>query len=418
MIDLDKSLLGFIEQGHLRRILDLGIRPEHIYDPLYRNAFEFSQRYWEDSSLLKTPTKKVLLEEFPSIEVVEPEESLTWVVEKLQERFTRTRVQNVLRKAAEDLDELPLESAREAYQELWEVLASVTERKNRSDISSNVLERQSRYATRVSEFDPDPFGLGLPDVDKHIGGIRPGELAVVSAYAKTGKTQLLCKSAVEARKKGLTPLLVSMEVSVPDMEDRLDGYISGLDMTSISNGNLTREEVLHLKEAQEEFASLGHFYVEKPTRDDRTVQSIVNRAREVEADIILIDQLSFIKPRRDYRDRRSAYEEIMEDLKSSISEDEESMFPTIMAVQLNRASVQEGEELGMQNLAVSSSIEQFADIVFGLQQSRELRTNNSMFLKILGIRRGSPEEWLLNWSLKGQTKIESRGTIASVTGVE
>ena len=202
------------------------------------------------------------------------------------------------------------------------------------------------------------------------------------------------------------------------MEDRLDGYISGLDMTSISNGNLTREEVLHLKEAQEEFASLGHFYVEKPTRDDRTVQSIVNRAREVEADIILIDQLSFIKPRRDYRDRRSAYEEIMEDLKSSISEDEESMFPTIMAVQLNRASVQEGEELGMQNLAVSSSIEQFADIVFGLQQSRELRTNNSMFLKILGIRRGSPEEWLLNWSLKGQTKIESRGTIASVTGVE
>ena len=72
----------------------------------------------------------------------------------------------------------------------------------------------------------------------------------------------------------------------------------------------------------------------------------------------------------------------------------------------------------MQNLAVSSSIEQFADIVFGLQQSRELRTNNSMFLKILGIRRGSPEEWLLNWSLKGQTKIESRGTIASVTGVE
>jgi len=41
-----------------------------------------------------------------------------------------------------------------------------------------------------------------------------------------------------------------------------------------------------------------------------------------------------------------------------------------------------------------------------------------MFLKILGIRRGSPEEWLLNWSLKGKTKIESRGTIASVTGVE
>jgi hypothetical protein len=62
----------------------------------------------------------------------------------------------------------------------------------------------------------------------------------------------------------------------------------------------------------------------------------------------------------------------------------------------------------MENLALSSSLEQTVDLIYGLRQSKEMRANHSMVLEILGARRVEPMAWLLHWEFGDRTLIEVR----------
>src|SRR5690606_10529723 len=152
-------------------------------------------------------------------------------------------------------------------------------------------------------------------------------------------------------------------------EDRLDAHLSGLSYSKIQRGQLDVSEVKRLTEAQGKYAEMGSIFVEKPPLGERSVQHVVSRAREVGADVLLIDQLSFMESRRSHRDRSNEMSEIVFDLKAEISEDESSMLPTFLAVQFNRASMNlKRVRGGLQHIALSSAIEQTVDIAYGLYQ--------------------------------------------------
>jgi hypothetical protein len=77
--------------------------------------------------------------------------------------------------------------------------------------------------------------------------------------------------------------------------------------------------------------------------------------------------------------------------------------PALLAVQLNRDSVDEGAKL--KNFANATEVEAYCDLALGLERNREERLNHVMKCHILGARRADAKSFLLSWELHEASKI-------------
>ncbi len=406
-MELEKNLLNSLTTTEgVKQAFDEGLREEHFKNTENRGIFVFIKDYWFESN--QAPTPAVVKEEFPHFDLIEPEESLTWLIDKVKNRFLRLQVEDVLAKSAELSHEGDHQKALSLLQgESWWIAQSMADRRSAANLAdeNNLLERRNRYRERAL-FEGDVRGvpLGFPEIDAHIFGLLPGELCSVAGYSGTGKTWMLLLSAVAAWRAGYKPYIVSLEVAKEDIEDRLDCIMSGVPYTKVLQGSLDRNELTALKEAQDLLASEGFLIVDNPPLGERDVQTIINKAVQAGADFLVIDQLSFITPRHKHNQLREAYGEIIHELKAMISADKHKM-ACMLAVQFNRAQQDAKNRGGMQNIGEASFVERASDFVYGLTQTNEMRVNNSMAFDIMKTRRQYPKSWQLNWELKNRTRF-------------
>lgn len=410
-MDLELLILSkLFEEGVLAQCWDQGLRVEVFEDPLNREVFTFIQDYWLGEGMSIVPTPASVKYEFPGWDPTDKvDESTAWLVKSLKKRLASNRAQEVMRSAAQVSSEDPLQALDLLFEGSWEAKSSLLERINRTDLSTNVTERRRRYTEQLESSDGVP--LGLDEVDEHTRGIFAGELVAVAASTKVGKSFLLVKAALEARKAGFTPYFATLEMSVPEIEDRFDALHSGVGYGKLQRKELSFEEQKRLSASQDRLSEYGPIYIEQPDRTERTVQSIVSRARQLGADFLLIDQLSFMSSREFYQSKTDKHAEIIHELKEEASNTVSGKLPILLAVQLNRAGASpDATTRGtMQNIANSSAIEQTVDLAYGLYRNKELRDNHCMVLDILGSRRTEPKSWLLEWKLDDVSRFSVRG---------
>ena len=403
-MDIEKALVRSLTTSEvIQEVWDMGLRSEVFEDPIQEQKFRFIMDYWLDNSMSLAPTEEVLTEEFGPQEDYEPEESVRWLVDKLKSRYITNQTQSLMRRVALDTVDDPQGSLGTLYSESWQIKENVTPRAARKNMATSIQERRIRYAEKAEQQEQGA-PVGIAEVDEFTGGILPGELAIVAGYAKTGKSFFLVNAAVQARRQGYTPYVASLEQSVEEFEDRVDAFASGVGYGKLQRGELTPTEIDRLNASQEQFASYGPFYLESPPRGERTVVSIVNRARQLGANYLIIDQLSWLDTRERYRERRDEYKELIYDLKEEIGRATAGTLPCLMAVQFNRQSGPKGRGQ-MNNIANAADIEQTVDIAYGLYRSDEMRAQSSMVLDIMGSRRTDEESFLLGWHLDRDSSI-------------
>jgi replicative DNA helicase len=404
-----KLISCLTDSAAMTRVWELGLRKEVFTEPVNESIFDFILKYWYAEQMQKVPTKDILEYEFPGVELYGTvEESLTFLVEELQKRYATNKLQNIVRDAAMTSEEDPLGTLKRLFGASYNASESIVPRFARSNMATSVEQRRLRYLTR-QEQESTGTTLGFPLLDAHTNGLRPGELCAVGAFSKVGKTMFLANAAIQARKQGGTPLFITLEMSKEEIEDRLDAIFSEVSYNRLTHGELTPQEAMALRTAQDELAQLGSLYIERPMEGERTVPHIVSRARQIGADYLIIDQLSFMEPINEHRDLTSKHAEIVASLKKEIARDSAGQIPCLMAVQLNRASLNQPEGVGLQNFANTSVIEQTVDLALGLSRSRDERANRLMRLDILGARRSETQAWMLRWELINETKLEIMG---------
>lgn len=411
MSDLEQRLLSRLtDPAEVSLIWEAGIRKEIFEEPICAAVFSFTIDYWRTEHRSKAPTLWVLEHEFPGLRLLtDVEESTLWLAEALQRKFAAIKLQEMLTAAAiASLDD-PVATLRKLYGEAYEAAESVTPRATRSDMAANIDERRERYGRREER--PEGIGLpfGIPELDEHTGGTMPGELALVGAFSKVGKSFLLCWCAVALHKAGFKPILFTLEMSRKEMEDRIDAMYAGVSYNRLTHGRLTMSEMKALHAAQEVLRERGELLVESPEEGDRTVANMINRARQVGADFVLIDQLSCMDPPYLTHTLKEHSSSIMKALKNEIGRSGREI-PCLLAVQLNRDSLSEGASL--KSFANATEIEQNCDIAIGLERSGEERRNHVMKCHILGARRSDSKSWLLAWELVDFTDIHVLQEIA------
>ena len=412
---LERKLLSTLtESAGIARVWELGLRAEVFEEPINRAVFGWMIDYWLDSHMKLAPTWVVMEAEFPSVALeAEVEESVQWLVDSLKHRYMVNQAQDIMRSAATTTVTDPIGSMSQLWQQAYDACQAVAPRSTRVDLSQTVADRRRRYSARHEQIESG-LTLGLAELDQHTRGLIPGELAAVVAYTKTGKSWLLANAAVAAKKAGRTPLLMTLEQGIEEIDARIDAIWSGVSYSRLQAGQLDFNEARRLRDAQEEMAEMGPFLVEKPDRGERTVKQMTSRCRQVGADYLLIDQLSFIDADRDYSGDRAItakHGDIIFDLKDDINRESAGRIPCMLAVQMNREGVRDkasGGRGGLSNIANSSMIEQTVDIALGLWRNSEMRESNITGLDIMGARRSDIKSWLLNWRLTDRTEISVR----------
>lgn len=148
------------------------------------------------------------------------------------------------------------------------------------------------------------LAIGVADFDYQVGGLFPGELAILAARPRMGKTALATQIMGDVAGRGQRVLFVSLEMSAPELCNRLLCGLAGVSNNEIRTGRLTENDLARLEEAGNVFRTAA-FRI-----DDRSAVSVADirvTARSLQRKeglaLLVIDYLQRIQP-ADLRLRR------------------------------------------------------------------------------------------------------------------
>ena len=414
---IERNLLSHMTtQEGISRVWDLGVRFDVFENPTHRFIFEFMIDYWQNAKQQQPPTLEVMQAEYPQVPLdPEPDMAVDWIVSWMQKRYSSQKAQQLIRNAVKTVNEDPVGTLNALWREAYDLAQVNAPRHTRVDVTETVEARRQRYRLDQENHNRSGVSIGLTEMDEHTRGILPGELCAVAAYTKTGKSWLLAHAFVTALRAGLRPVFFTLEMAIPEIEDRIDALYSGVSYQRLSQRTLKPEESRDLRRAQDEMArhrdDIGRGFVERPPRGDRTVKEMTSRARQLGSGLLITDQLSFIDAERTYTGDsalRMKHGELVFDLKDDISSESSGKIPCMLAVQMNRQAASGGGRGELYNFANSSMIEQTVDLALSLWRNQEMRANNAMVLDILGSRRCETKSWTVGWHLTDRTEIQIR----------
>jgi hypothetical protein len=130
---------------------------------------------------------------------------------------------------------------------------------------------------------------------------------------------------------------------------------------------------------------------------------MIQRAFSMEAESIIIDQLSFVEkpPGSRARERKDVFAENINEVFTLISEGREKI-PALVLHQIKREGAKEARKTGryvMDDMAESSEVERVASFVFSAIQSKEDFQAQEAVFQMLKSRRTSVKNWRMTWRL-------------------
>lgn len=411
ILDIENEAISSVtDVDKLHVMYEKGLRAELFNDPVNASAMLWATDYFVNSGGRHAPTKQALLSEFPSLELREPEESLAWVCEEMKKRYLASNTQSLIIQVADIVQEDPVRAIALIQSKTWQLSNNTDDRTSTSNLKNNVEARKVRMLEREeANRNNEIVGAttGFHEIDIHTGGLLDGELAAVAGFAKAGKTWVGLNVAVSASKAGKRAMFVTLELSIEEVEDRLDAMMSGVSYARLQSGALSKSEKADLDEYYENIHGYGDILVEQPPVGKRTVPHVVRRARESGADVLIIDQMSFMENTKgEPIIELQEYRNIVSDLKREVSRRDERRLPCFLLAQMNRASIGTRHGRGdMSTLASTSELERTADIVYGISKTRQESLHSKSTLEILGARRLDRKAWLITTELRERTEF-------------
>lgn len=241
-----------------------------------------------------------------------------------------------------------------------------------SGVASTLRESLKGWFADVERRFDSPAMSGLPTglgwLDTLLGGYQPGELIILAARPSVGKTAFALQSAVAAAEAKKPALIISAEMSTPQLTGRLASHLSGVSTTAFRQPQSIDEEGWAAVNTAMVRARDLPIWI-----DDQsvTVEAINARARQLDAShrlgLVVIDYLTHLKlPKADRPDLA-----IGEATRSFKRMAKELRVPVLLLAQLNRDGANARPTLN--TLRGSGDIEQDADVVVFLHRPDEQR---------------------------------------------
>jgi replicative DNA helicase len=257
-------------------------------------------------------------------------------------------------------------------------------------ISSSRASRLSEMEARIAQYEiekatgqPPGFELGIPAFDEMIGGIRPGNVVVLSGFLGIGKSALGGWITLNVVEQGHSALFLSLEMSRREVLERIDTMITHFSHKLLRIQQLPDEEVAKWRRLAKQFRALEHDLVVLDGLGGLTIDRLYAEISRHKPHFTVVDYVQLMRRSRASMQSWEGLVEITNECKS-IALATESVI--MLVSQDNREAAAGGSTLA--SIGGSISVGQVGDVYLGMHQDDEMRAQNRMAVKLLKVRSG------------------------------
>ena len=235
---------------------------------------------------------------------------------------------------------------------------------------------------------------GIPDLDELLGGLRPGQLGLIAARPKMGKTTFAQNVAEHvALALGKAVAIFSFEMSPEELGDRMLSSMGEISANRVRSGSLSEEDWSKVTSTMTRLRA-AQIFIAKPRRArvDHVVAQLRRQHARTPLSLCIIDYLQLMDAPGD--NRAQAIGDITRALKIAAGE---IGIPILLLSQLNRKLEERTDKRPVPaDLRDSGSIEQDADFVLFIYRDEiyrpESRYKGTAELIVALQRNGPPGE--------------------------
>jgi replicative DNA helicase len=390
-----------------------GLPPECLPTDEFRPVVSWALDYYHSNGQRLAPSELAMREEYGDLlddfEVVlgDPEDSMEWAIADLKASFAHLQGQQFNKAMARDLVEASSNEVvgvvAQYSGDLVELSLRLQPADQQVEVSTGLGDRLYAYRSEEQLQGIQGATFGFDEIDSHTRGLYPGELLILAAGPKQGKSLLLLWMALQEYKRGKSVCLFTLENSPVMTLDRMACMGARVSSRGWQRRDLSSEALDEAEGWIREAKADERFFVLQPEPGRRSVEQMVREAQVRGAEALYIDQLTFVDLPESRRPKTERIGEALHWLKAMISTGRNRM-PCVLAHQINRDGVRAAAKEGrheMYHMSESSEVERTADWVCSLFRSTDSFISNGALLQILAARREEIKNWELFWDVDG-----------------
>ena len=382
-----------IEKEFLRKVMssvsDLQLSAEKqvekdlIIDPVNKKLYEIITWYYQKyNATLSLDTLNLILAKshidvdlkqkvallYAELQTTTTNRPTSFLIDELKHEYKKYKLRETL---ISSVNHLEAAKVKEAIDSLKEGIVKL-ELTGRDDIREGYISASAdtRYSNYLDIRNyPEKYKgihIGFPTFDSITNGVRGGQLMVLIAAVKEGKSTMLLNIAHNVHVAGKSVLYVSVEMPKEQVERRYDARASGLSYSKIRDGHLNpTEDAIYRKCLEVQKSRPNGFYV--IDAHDCSTSYLRSKIRTFphKFDLIVLDYLTLIQPSVRGKDQWEAIGKTTEEVRAIARE---LNIPIITAAQANRDGMKEAKyKYNVENVGLSHLISAHADTLLSLR---------------------------------------------------
>jgi len=205
---------------------------------------------------------------------------------------------------------------------------------------------------------------GYKDLDRILGGLRPGNLVVLAARPGCGKTSFAMNIVENLAKQGKSCAVFSLEMSKEELTQRMLCSVAEINSARMKDGKLDKKEWRKLYKAKEILQDAKIYVEESAGSNPREILSKCRRLKRKNGlDFVVIDYIQLMESDNPVRKKEGRQQEVADISRSLKVIAKELKVPVLALSQLSRDVAKRKEKPQLSDLRDSGAIEQDADIV-------------------------------------------------------
>ena len=358
------------------------------------------RKFW---SLLKShftkygecPSLDVVTENFPTYKVVEAQDSIDYLLDEIVARRRKIATITMVGEAIDQLEkerdhEAALISLQRGIVKLEEEgLTTSTD----IDITENPLALWDEYMFRKNN--PGLLGVptGFPTIDKATNGLQNGQLIIIVAPPKTGKSTLALQIAQNIHLKGSTPMFQSFEMTNQEQLSRYVAMRARVSHTRYQSGSLTDEEESRVKAKLRAISEMREKFWLVGASEGATVSAVASKIQILQPDVVFIDGMYLMI---DENGEKPGSPQALTNITRSLKRLAQRVNkPVVISTQILENKMRNGQ-VTTDAIGYSSSFHQDADVIFGLQREDE-NVDSTRLLKVIASRNSGNMQVSMLW---------------------
>lgn len=242
------------------------------------------------------------------------------------------------------------------------------------DLKSVLREECKHYDLRSSG-EVTPLATGYKSLDDLLGGFWPGDLVLLAARPSQGKTALCLSIMLNAAKDGKRTLFFSLEMNKRAVAQRMIALSEDVNLHHMRRGKLQETGMKLYTKAIGDLEDMS-IWINDKSLSIGEIQAIALRYKaRYEIDMVVVDYLQLIHPRKGMHSREREVADISQSLKGMAKTLD---IPVLALSQLSRGALgRQDKRPTLGDLRDSGSLEQDADAVLFIHREAQLDPGNT-----------------------------------------